>query len=77
MVHWLEVESKIKVHNVNELRKRILKIAYFKKKEDKGDDYFTMQKKGYPKKAFRIRYDGEKFVVNFKRHLKNLNNILR
>lgn len=72
MVHWLEVESKVKIHDVNELRKRILKIADFKKKEDKGDDYFTMQKKGYPKKAFRIRYDGEKFVVNFKRHLKHL-----
>lgn len=72
MTHWFEVETKVKVHDVNALRKKILEIAYFKKKEDKGDDYFTLQKKGYPKKAFRIRYDGEKFVVNFKRHLKHL-----
>ncbi len=72
MVNWLEVEVKVRVDDVNLLRKRILKIAEFKKKESRGDDYFALQKKGYPTKAFRIRDDGEKLVVNFKKHLKHL-----
>ena len=72
MVHWLEVEVKAKVDNPNELRRRILKIAKFEKKQDKGDDYFRMNGTGYPSKAFRIRDDGKKMVVNFKKHLKHL-----
>lgn len=71
-MNWLEVEVKAKIEHLSELRKRILKIAEFKKKESRGDDYFALQRKGYPKKAFRIRYDGEKYVVNFKKHLKHL-----
>jgi predicted adenylyl cyclase CyaB len=72
MAHWLEVETKVKIHDVNELRNRIRQIARFEKEESRGDDYFTLQKHGYPKKAFRIRYNGKKFVVNFKKHLKHL-----
>src|SRR3989338_11173993 len=72
MTHWLEVETKVKVHDANTLRKKILRIAKFEKEESRGDDYFALQKIGYPKKAFRIRYDGKKFVVNFKKHLKHL-----
>jgi len=72
MVNWLEVEVKVKVDDVNQLRKRILKIANFKKKVSKGDDYFRLRGKGYPSKAFRIRDDGESLVVNFKKHLKHL-----
>ncbi|MBL7059127.1 class IV adenylate cyclase [Candidatus Pacearchaeota archaeon] len=68
----LEVETKVKVKDVRTLRKRIKKIAKFEKKECRGDDYFALQKKGFPKKAFRIRDDGKKLVVNFKKHLKNL-----
>jgi len=69
---WLEVETKAKIKNVNSLRKKIKKIAVFKKKESRGDDYFALKIKSYPKKAFRIRYDGKKYVVNFKKRLKNL-----
>ncbi|MFH1425661.1 MAG: class IV adenylate cyclase [archaeon] len=69
---WLEVETKVKINNVAALRKKIKKIARHEKTESRGDDYFTLQKKGYPKKAFRIRDDGKKLVVNFKKHLKNL-----
>jgi len=71
-MHWLEVETKVKIHDVNSLRKKIKAIAKFEKEENKGDDYFALQKRGYPKKAFRIRYNGKKFVVNFKKHLKHL-----
>lgn len=72
MLNWLEVETKVKIDNVTKLRNKIKKIAVFKKKESRGDDYFTLQKRGYPKKAFRIRYDGKKYVLNFKKRLKNL-----
>lgn len=72
MVNWLEVEVKVRVDDVNQLRKRILKIANFKKKVTRGDDYFSLGGKGYPTKAFRIRDDGGRLIVNFKKPLKNL-----
>ena len=54
---WLEVETKVKLEDkqIPDLRKRIKQIARFKKKGQKADDYFAIQKKGYPKKAFRFR----------------------
>ena len=71
-MHWLEVETKVKIDDVPKLRSKIKKIAKFEKKERRGDDYFALQKKGYPKKSFRIRDDGKKLIVNFKKHLKKL-----
>lgn len=67
---WLEVETKIKVKDPEDMRKRIRKIANFKKKEKRGDDYFAIKLKGYPKKAFRIRNTKDEHVVNFKKWLK-------
>ena len=71
---WLEVETKIPVNkkDVEETRKKIKKIARFVKKQKRGDDYFALKRKGYPKKAFRIRKKGEEFEVNFKKWLRNL-----
>lgn len=68
----LEVETKVRIDDVAALRKRIKEIAVHEKTQSRGDDYFAMQKVGYPKKAFRIRDNGEKLVVNFKKHLKDL-----
>jgi len=68
----LEVEVKVKVSNTSELRNKIKEIAIHEKTESRGDDYFALKGERYPRKAFRIRYDGKKFVVNFKKHLKNL-----
>lgn len=67
----LEVETKVKLNNneVSLFRKKILKIARFKKKESRTDDYFAIKRKGYPKKAFRIRKAGGEYVVNFKKWL--------
>lgn len=69
---WLEVETKIRVHNrdVKKMREKIRKIANFVEKKKKGDDYFAINIKGYPKKAFRVRKKGDKFEVNFKKWLK-------
>jgi len=74
----LEVETKVRLRkeDIAELRKRILKIARFEKKRSKADDYFAIPRKGfgiirkYPKKAFRIRDNGESYVINFKRWLR-------
>lgn len=69
---WLEVETKVNVYNPKAMRKRLLKIAKFVKNEKKGDDYFAIRRKGYPKKAFRIRAKPDEFEINFKKWLKNL-----
>ncbi len=71
----LEVETKVRLSSkeVPELREKIKKIAKFDKKEKRGDDYFALHKKfrkhDYPKKAFRIRHNGKKYIVNFKKWL--------
>ena len=69
---WYEVETKVKISDVNSLRKKIKEIAKFEKKESRGDDYFALEGRGYPKKAFRIRYNGKDYVVNFKKRKKDL-----
>jgi len=69
---WLEVETKAKINDVKSLRAKIKKIAVHDKTESRGDDYFALRTKGYPKKAFRIRYNGSDYVVNFKKRIKNL-----
>jgi len=68
---WLEVETKVALRDdqINSLRKRIQKIAKFKKKGQKTDDYFAIQKNGYPKKAFRFRTMKDGVEVTFKRWL--------
>jgi len=67
----LEVETKVRLekNEVPALRRKIKKIANFKKKESRTDDYFAIKRKGYPKKAFRIRKAGGEYVVNFKKWL--------
>jgi len=72
---WLEVETKVRIpkDEVSELRKKILKIAKFEKKQSRGDDYFAIRrfrKRAYPKKAFRIRKKGDNFEINFKKWLR-------
>jgi len=68
----LEVETKIKLEDsqVDEYRKRIKEIAKFSKKGKKVDDYFAIQRWGYPKKAFRTRTTRDHIEINFKKHLK-------
>lgn len=66
---WLEVETKVRIKDVEDMRKRVKKIAKFVKREKRGDDYFAVKRKGYPKKAFRIRSTSKEHVVNFKKWL--------
>ena len=69
---WLEVETKVPLEKseVGSIRRRIKKIAKFVKSGTKKDDYFAIRRKGYPKKAFRIRAMNDEFEVNFKKWLK-------
>ncbi|MFQ5531853.1 MAG: class IV adenylate cyclase [Candidatus Nanoarchaeia archaeon] len=69
-----EVETKVKVKNINELRKKVKQIATYKEKQVKSDEYFTLRKSGkyYPEKAFRIRKVSGKYIVNFKKWNKSL-----
>lgn len=71
---WLEVETKVKLRDdqIPDLRKRIKKIAKYKKGGTKKDDYFAIQKNGYPKKAFRIRAMKDTFEVCFKKWITDL-----
>jgi len=71
---WYEVESKIKLKEdeVEEFRRRIRKIARFVKNEIKRDTYYAIVKRGYPKKAFRIRKVKDDWVMNFKKWRKDL-----
>ncbi len=71
---WLEVECKVKLEDsqVPALRKRIKEIANFNKRGTKKDDYFAIQKHGFPKKAFRIRQTKEQTEVCFKKKVKHL-----
>jgi len=70
---WLEVETKVPLKNseVAALRRKIKAIASFEKRGKKVDDYFAIQKKGYPKKAFRFRTMKNGVEVTFKRWLRN------
>ncbi|MAG01832.1 class IV adenylate cyclase [Candidatus Pacearchaeota archaeon] len=70
---WLEVETKVKIPSdeVAGLRDRIKKIARFKKKGQKVDDYFAICfNDKYPKKAFRIRAMKDTFEITFKKWLR-------
>ena len=71
---WLEVETKVRisevVRDIDDMRKRVKKIARFAIKEKRWDDYFAIKRRGYPKKAFRIRNKGGKYEINFKKWLR-------
>jgi predicted adenylyl cyclase CyaB len=66
-MNWLEVESKIKVSNVKDMRKKIKKIAKYIKTERKIDNYYSLKSGVYPKKSLRVRSKGSKVEVNFKK----------
>ncbi|MCH7568104.1 MAG: class IV adenylate cyclase [Nanoarchaeota archaeon] len=72
---WIEVESKIRVHDVNQARKRIREIAKFVKIENKVDDYYSLKHDVYPKRSLRIRRKGKKVEVNFKQWLSYVNGV--
>ncbi len=71
----IEVECKIKVKDVNEIRNKIKKIARFVKNENKKDEYFSLEYFRYPEKSLRVRDKGKKREVNFKQRINYINGI--
>lgn len=68
----IEVESKVQISEkeIKEIRNEIRKIGKFEKKEEKIDDYYTLESlKSYPKKSLRIRKQGKGYTVNFKQSI--------
>jgi len=63
---WIEVESKVKVHDAKHARQQIKKIAKFVGIEDKKDNYYALTRGSYPKKSLRVRDKGKQREVNFK-----------
>jgi adenylate cyclase, class 2 len=72
---WIEVETKIRVENVKDARRRIRGIAKFVKVERKVDDYFSLNHGVYPKKSLRVRHKGKKVEVNFKQWKSYVNGV--
>ena len=72
---WYEVECKVKINDVNEVKKKIKKIAKFVKNEKKIDDYYSLEYFNYPEKSLRVRNKGKKREVNFKRRKSYVNGI--
>ena len=71
----IEVESKVRVNDVSEIRRKIKKISAFIRVEKKIDDYYSLEHNGYPKKSLRVRNKGKKREVNFKQRLNYKNGI--
>ncbi len=69
MKGWYEVELKARVKDPAAMRQKIKKIAEFVKKIKKIDNYYTLEKKGYPAKSLRIRDQGSFHLVNFKKRV--------
>lgn len=66
----IEVEAKVKVENISETRKKISEIAKLVGKQNKIDDYYTIEPMNtYPKKSLRIRRKGNEYEINFKQKL--------
>ena len=69
MEGWYEVELKARVKDPKLMRQKIKKIARFVKKVKKIDEYYTLEKEGYPTKSLRIRNQGSFHLVNFKKRV--------
>ncbi len=74
---WIEVETKIPFEkkDLYSVRNRIKKIAKFVKKQNKKDDYYTLEYFQYPEKSLRVRDMGKIREVNFKKRI-NLSNCI-
>lgn len=66
----IEVESKAKINDSNAFRIAARSLGRFVGKQEKIDDYYTLEKPGrYPKKSLRIRKRQGHYEINFKHSL--------
>ncbi len=66
----IEVEAKVAISNPTEFRVKAKKIGRLIGKENKIDDYYTLQElSSYPKKSLRVRKINSFYIINFKRRV--------
>jgi adenylate cyclase class 2 len=66
----IEVETKIRVSDVNKIRDKLKSLGKYEGKESKTDDYYTLEPlESYPKKSLRIRKKKGFYEINFKRRI--------
>ncbi len=66
----IEVEAKARIKNPEKYKKMALEIGRYCGKENKKDDYYTLEDLGhYPEKSLRIRKRRGFFEVNFKQKI--------
>lgn len=65
----IEVETKVRIGNLKDIKRKVSQIAKYVGRQKKIDDYYTLQEKGYPKKSLRVRRRGRIYEVNFKQSL--------
>lgn len=72
----IEVEAKVRMPDSSDYRSKIKSLAKFIKKENKIDDYYTLQSLlSYPKKSLRVRKKGNIYEINFKQRISYKNGI--
>jgi|SRR3989344_4097046 len=63
----IEVEAKIHINGPEEFREKASKLGKYIGKEDKLDDYYTLENiKEFPQKSLRVRKRNNIYEVNFK-----------
>ena len=67
----IEVESKIRISNPKEFKKKVSKLFKYKSEQTKVDDYYALGEiKNYAKRSLRIRHTGKGiYVINFKQRI--------
>lgn len=64
----IEVEAKVAIDNLREVRRRAGILGKFAGRKRKVDDYYTLEEIGsYPKRSLRIRKIDGYYIVNFKK----------
>lgn len=72
----IEVEAKVKISSPEKYRKLAKRLGNLVEKEEKIDDYYTLQKnKSYPKKSLRVRKKNGIYEINFKERISYKNGI--
>jgi adenylate cyclase, class 2 len=66
----IEVEAKFRVKDVSGFRRRVRALGKYVGKEEKIDDYYTLEPLGrYPKKSLRVRWRKGFCEINYKQRI--------
>lgn len=72
----IEVEAKVKIENLGEIRKKSSKIARFVGIVRKHDDYYTLEDLNkYPMKSIRVRKKKGMYEINIKKSISRIDGV--